>query len=171
MSSKGGQRHMSRKNIFGIVTVLVVISIISTVIYIKDQKVLNIINEGKIDAMSTQYVKDGITFLAIDASENATYIEINNRDAVVVKNEDLYEILSKYQSKKSKTNFFPYQEDQIVAKFSMCQNQCPRNFLLGEFNVWYESNDKRAYEIIDGDRLLEELLELANSSNINESNN
>lgn len=162
---------MSRKNMLGIVTVLAVISIISTVIYIKDQKVLNIINEGEIDAMSTQYVKDGITFLAIDASENATYIEINNRDAVVVKNEDLYEILSKYQSKKSRANFFPYQEDQIVAKFSMCQNQCPRNFLLGDFNVWYESNDKRAYEIIDGDKLLEEILELANSSNINESDN
>ena len=162
---------MSRNKIVGIVTILAVISIISTVIYIKDQKVLNIINEGSIDAMSTQYVKDGITFLAIDASENATYIEINNRDAVVVKNEDLYEILSKYQSKKSRTNFFPYQEDQIVAKFSMCQDQCPRNFLLGDFNVWYESNDKRAYEIINGDRLLEEILELANSSNINESNN
>jgi hypothetical protein len=162
---------MSRKNILGIVTVLTVISIISTVIYIKDQKVLNIINEGSIDAMSTQYVKDGITFLAIDASENATYIEINNRDAVVVKNEDLYEILSKYKSKKSRTNFFPYQEDHIVAKFSMCQNQKPRNFLLGDFNVWYESNDKKAYEIIDGDKLLEELIELANSSNINESGN
>ena len=63
---------MSRKNILGIVTVLAVISVIVTAIYIKDQKVLNIINEGEIDAMSTKYVKDGITFLAIDASENAT---------------------------------------------------------------------------------------------------
>jgi hypothetical protein len=83
-----------------------------------------------------------------------------NNVGYVVDNNELFGILSKYKCKKSKIKDFPYSNNDvnIVVEMSITQNHRPKHILLGDINVWYESAYKKAYAIIDGNKLLEEIL-------------
>lgn len=76
--------------------------------------------------------------------------------------EILLDILMKYRSKKTSTSYFPYESSKIRLTINYTEGSKPREILLGDFNIWYESGDQRVYEIINGDRLLTELNNLIN---------
>jgi hypothetical protein len=156
---------MNQKKYLKITIIIVVFSIIASSIYFNDRmiysKTYDLINVDEINNISSTYSNEKGVYLEIDESEKATYIQVNNV-GYVVDNKELFQILSKYKCKKSKIKYFPYSSDDIVAEISIHQNHKPKHILLGDFNIWYESNDKKAYNIIDGEKLLEEILILIN---------
>lgn len=155
---------MKGKKHLGIVIISSYIVVMITLVYFSDKriygKVHNLINEEEVNVTSFTYTNDkGDVIVDIEASENATYIEVNNV-GYVVDNNELFAILSKYKCKKSKNKYFPCSQEDIVVEISITQNNKPKHIVLGNFYIWYESADKRAYDIIDGYKLLEEILAL-----------
>jgi isopropylmalate/homocitrate/citramalate synthase len=120
-------------------------------------KVHNLIEVNEIKNVSyTRSVNNEVVVMT-DGSKKSTYIEINNI-GYIVENDKLFKILSKYKCKKSKKEYFPYTSDDIVVEIYLTQNHKPKHILLGKFNIWYESSDKKVYDIMDGDKLLNEIL-------------
>lgn len=122
-------------------------------------KVYDLITIEEINISSRHIGQAEGTNIYIDASENATYIAVNGV-GYVVDNEKLFGILSKYKCKRTRNHYFPYQSNDVVVEISIVQNYRPKHILLGEFNVWYESADKEAFDIIDGNKLLNEITSL-----------
>ncbi len=70
------------------------------------------------------------------------------------------DILKNYNSVKSFKDYSPYPQDDVIIEINMVVNQKPLHVVLGDFNIWYESADMGSYEIIDGERLLSEMMDL-----------
>lgn len=141
-----------------------IIGIIAFAIYYNEasySKIHKLVQVEELNVISSTYIENDEVVLEIDASENATCIIVNDV-RYVVDNNKLFEILSRYNCKKSKINYSPYKSDDIFVEISLHQNHKAKHILLGNFNIWYESADKKAYEIIDGDELLCEILLLVN---------
>lgn len=142
---------------------LLIICALTLSYFIYDQRkydeVYALIDVNEMDAIEATYVQNDVVLFKIDASENASYIEINE-DVTVVDNEKLFNILAKYESRRSRKDYFPFEEDSSMISISLSQNNRPKHIILGDFNIWYESSDDDAYEIIEGDKLIEEILEL-----------
>lgn len=119
----------------------------------------NVIQREKIIDNSWTYVENNTQINAM-TSNNEFLIWIDDQ-ATVVPYDKFVEILSKYKSKKSTTSYFPYESDKILVSFTVVQNNEHRNFLLGDFNAWYKTGKTKGNEILDGDKLLNEILELA----------
>ncbi|OEF96136.1 hypothetical protein BHF68_10415 [Desulfuribacillus alkaliarsenatis] len=157
-------RNRQSKLIFS----LILIGVIAVAIYYNEasyRKVHNLVELEELKAGSTYYKKYNengeVVEINIDASEHATRILANDVNYVVDNNE-LFEILSKYKGKKSKIKYSPYSGDDVVVKILLQTNHGFRQIMLGNFNIWYEPGDKRAYEIINGEELLNDILMLAN---------
>ena len=152
---------MIRNRHLRLIFVFFIIGIVTSTVYYYNKmnydKIHNLIEEDELNIVSWTYVENGEVVLKIDASQNATYIKVKDT-GYVIDNNQLFEILSKYKCKKSKTDYFPYTADDIAVKISLTQNHRPKHILLGKFNIWYESADKKSYDIIDGDKLLNEIL-------------
>jgi len=119
----------------------------------------NIIERERIIGTSWTYVENDKQ-INVTTSNNDFLIFINDK-ATIVPSDKFIEILSKYKSKKSKQNYFPYETEKIVVSFTVVQNNEHRNFLLGDFNIWYVTGKEKGNVILDGDLLLSEILELA----------
>lgn len=92
------------------------------------------------------------------------WVEYNGTE-VSVDEKKLINILSKYKSKRTFKNYFPYQNDKIHTQISLDDNQSSHKFiLLGEFNIWYEpggpESKLRTYQILNAQELKEELTSL-----------
>ncbi|AOT70641.1 hypothetical protein [Geosporobacter ferrireducens] len=152
---------MKQKKYLYIVITIIVISIIITAAYLNDKriygKIYNLIDEEQINITSSTYTENNKVVAEIKASDNATYIKVNDVGHIVDNNK-LFKILTKYKCKKSKSNYFPYTTGDVIAEISIHQNNKPKHIILGNFNIWYETSDKVAYDIIDGDKLLQEIL-------------
>jgi hypothetical protein len=81
----------------------------------------------------------------------------HNWSGTSVDENKLIDILSKYNSKKAFQNYFPYESDKIDIEIYIVENHKPKHILLGEFAIWYESGDKGAYNILNGQKLIDEL--------------
>lgn len=79
---------------------------------------------------------------------------------IYVDENELIKILNKYNAKKAFQEYYPYQSDKIDIEIDFVENNKPRHILLGEFNIWYESSDKGAYNILDGKKLRDELISI-----------
>jgi len=101
---------------------------------------------------------------------------IVDRDAVIsvsvsyhgskinVDKEKLISILDHYYAKKTTYDYFPYLSEKIDITIDFVENHRPRHILLGEFNVWYESSDKGAYDILEVQKLKGELKSIIKES-------
>lgn len=105
-------------------------------------------------------IHEGDKVIKANTLNNEAIIWIDDQ-ATIVPHDALLEILSKYESKKSKVNYFPYENEKNVIRFTVIQSNEHRNFLLGDFNIWYLSNSEMGNEIINGDELLRKILALA----------
>lgn len=119
----------------------------------------NIIERDKITGNSWTYIENNEE-IKLTTSNNEFLIFINEQPTVVP-SDKFIEILSTYKSKRSKQDYFPYETEKIVVSFIVVQNNEHRNFLLGDFNIWYKTGTEKGNEILDGDILLSEILELA----------
>lgn len=153
---------MRAKKGYIILVVSIYLSMMIIFIYYIDKKVyseeVSLIDVEKINVTSFTYTNDkGEVVVHIDATQNATYLEINDV-GYIVDNDELFEILLKYKCKKSKKRYLPCSAEDVVVELSLTENHKPKHILLGNFYIWYESGDKKAYEIIEGEKLLEEIL-------------
>lgn len=130
-----------------------------TIINLSYSKETIVIERDKLISNSWTYVENN-TQINATTSNNEFLIWINDQ-ATVVPSDKFIEILTKYKSKKSKLAYFPYESEKILVSFTVVQNNEHRNFLLGDFNIWYKTGKTKGNEIIDGDILLSEILELA----------
>lgn len=121
------------------------------------QRIHPLIQVNEMNTISSTYVENDEVVLEIDASDNATCIKVNNVK-YVINNNELFGILSRYKCKKSRIVYSPVKADDIVVEISLLQNHRPKHISLGRLNIWYESADRKAYEIIDGTKLLDEIL-------------
>lgn len=155
---------MKRKQIGLIVlSMIVVISLLFIHDYHQFHQVSKLIDGNEIDKIGfTKLNSDGET-ISIEASDNATLITVNDKD-YVVDNDKLYDLLSKYDCVRSRNDYFPIAEAINKVEISLTQNHKPMHILLGEFNIWYESNNTKAYDIINGNILLEEIIKLVGRS-------
>jgi len=112
--------------------------IISQTINIKTEKISTIENEENI---------------------SSTIIINNNKIDDEATVSEIIRILKKYETKKN-YNPFPMQSDSYAMEINYMDNYEPRNIILGELNIIYESADESVFEIIEGDKLLNELQEL-----------
>jgi hypothetical protein len=80
--------------------------------------------------------------------------------SMVVDDLKLKTILSKYEARKSTNSYFPYPQDQVEVAIDLARNNRPVHIILGTYNIWYESADKGAYVIPQGQTLKKEILDL-----------
>lgn len=100
----------------------------------------------------------------IEASERKTLVTVMGKD-YVVDNDKLFVILSQYKCIRSRNDYFPLLSEGVDVELSLIQDQKPRHLVLGEFNIWYRSSDAEVYDIINGNQLREEIIQLVESSN------
>lgn len=150
-------KHIKKISIFLVIT----LSVLGFFVYDnwKYSKVSNAIELNEVISLSSTYNENG-EIIEVNSSDNEAAVMINNK-LVIVPNDKFLEIVSKYKSKKSKIRYFPYETEKIVVMFTIFQNKEHRSFLLGDFNIWFKSDSEVGNEIIDGDLLLNEILELA----------
>ncbi len=127
-----------KKRIYIFCISLFIILIISQTINIKTEKISTIENEENI---------------------SSTIIINNNKIDDEATVSEIIRILKKYETKKT-YNPFPMQSDSYAMEINYMDNYEPRNIILGELNIIYESADESVFEIIEGDKLLNELQEL-----------
>lgn len=150
-------KRSHKKGILGFLLAAIVLGIIiNNAIYSKEYPLIEI---DKINNVNSQINHDGYESINIKEDDHATYI-IVKQAGYIVDNDDLFAILSRYKSKRTRHHYFPYHADDIVAEISLIQGHKPKHILLGKINVWYESSDKAIYDILDGDQLLKEILTL-----------
>jgi len=75
----------------------------------------------------------------------------------LIDEKEIADLLNNYDCKRTFKNYFPYQTTDAVVEIDGRINQKPVHILLGKFFISYESADKGAYEIIDGNKLLDEM--------------
>ncbi|MDD4753555.1 MAG: hypothetical protein PHT78_09980 [Desulfitobacteriaceae bacterium] len=76
---------------------------------------------------------------------------------VSIENNKLLNILNKYYYRKTFKDYFPYSPEKIDIEIFLIEKRKPKYILLGEFNIWYESADAGAYNILNGKKLKNEL--------------
>lgn len=81
----------------------------------------------------------------------------NRQSKIAIDEDELVDILRKYNAKRTFENHFPYQRDKVDIEIEIIENHRPKHILLGEFNIWYESADKGSYKILNGQQLMDEL--------------
>jgi hypothetical protein len=94
----------------------------------------------------------------INGSDIITDLEVKYHGSKIpVNNNELINILSKYDTMLSLTDYFPYKIEKIDFEINFIYNSRPFHILLGEFNIWYESADMPAHNIINSQQLEDEL--------------
>ena len=76
---------------------------------------------------------------------------------IFIDENEILNILSKYRYRITFQRYFPYQNDKIDIEIDLIDNHEPKHILLGEFNIWYESRDKGAYNILKSQELKNEI--------------
>lgn len=136
-----GGENVKRKKvvviIIGFLLVIIILSIIMFQYYLPKP----IITDEENAKITTIFIKGGIDENLID--KNA-----------------LLDILSKYKSKKTLQNYFPYQYNKIKVEINFMDNDKSKHILLGDFNIWYETGDEGAYEILNAEELKDEVWDL-----------
>lgn len=146
-----------------ILTLIVLISLLYLYDYYQFHQVSKLIDANEIDNMAFTKIDSNGEILSIEAEDNATLITVNDKD-YIVDNAKLFDLLSKYECVRSRKDYFPFSRESNKVEISFTQNKKPRHIVLGEFNIWYESSDTRVYEIINGNKLLEEVIKLVSES-------
>ena len=98
--------------------------------------------------------------IAVDEDKQNFYTIVSgdhNWSGISIDEKELINILSKYKSKRTFQNYFPYESSKIDIRIEIIENHKPKHILLGDFNVWYESADKGSYTILNVQKLREEL--------------
>lgn len=70
---------------------------------------------------------------------------------------ELINILIKFNAKKTLQNYFPYQTSDIDIEIDMVDNLKAKFIYLGKFNIWCESADSVSYDILNDQQLKDEL--------------
>jgi hypothetical protein len=130
---------MKRKTVFFIVLAVIVITLIIIRILMFSPK--RIVNKS-----------DYIVGLVV---------KYHDSEVPAVQN-DIIEILSKYNAVTSLNSFSPYENDKVDFEIYYVDNNKPVHILLGEFNLWYESADGFAHDILDAGQLKNELMDALN---------
>jgi hypothetical protein len=80
---------------------------------------------------------------------------------IILEESDLFGLLSKYNAIRGSIGHFPYQRDGHEIEINIVENNRPKQILLStSFSVWYESADKAAFDIVDAQKLKDELKHL-----------
>jgi hypothetical protein len=99
----------------------------------------------------------------VNKSDYIVGLVVNYHNSEVTANQDeIIEILSKYNAVTSLADYFPCENDKIDFEINFVDNNRPKHVLLGEFNVWYESADGFAHDILDAGQLKNELMSALN---------
>lgn len=134
-----------KKRIYIACILLLIILILTQTINMKTRKISTIENEDNISKT----------------------IIINNHkidDEATVS--EIIQILKKYETKKT-YNPFPIESDSYIMEINYMDNYEPRNIILGELNIIYESGNESIFKIIKGDKLLNEIQELLKKDTFN----
>ena len=111
----------------------------------------------------SQVLYPGIKISVHEDKENfymTTNIPIDS-SGIILEENDLIDLLSKYKAKRSLSEHFPYQSDGHEIEIDIVENYRPKHILLStSFNVWYESADKGSFDIADAQKLKEQLKEI-----------
>jgi hypothetical protein len=102
----------------------------------------------------------------LDDAETVQVIWVTYGGAEVsVDSSKLISMLKKYSSKITLRayDYIPYQISDVDIEIHMLDDGKPKYILLGKFNIWYHSANF-ARNIIDGDRLRDELLMMLQDS-------
>ncbi|MEL7659209.1 MAG: hypothetical protein AAGU75_25250, partial [Bacillota bacterium] len=102
----------------------------------------------------------------LDDAETVQVIWVTYEGAkITVDSGELISILEKYSSKITLRayDYIPYQISDVDIEIHVLDDGKPKYILLGEFNIWYH-HANFAHNIIDGDRLRDELLTILQDS-------
>lgn len=143
------------KILMGIVLGIILIVMADYLIHNMERDLIRIEEVNRIGI--ERQLEDG-SHLKIDAADNATDVDYKNK-VYIVDNDALLARLSQYKSKLSRNSYFPRHIEADAITFTIMQNNKPRHFILGDMNIWY-AGDGPIFEIIEGERLEEELLDL-----------
>lgn len=77
----------------------------------------------------------------------------------------LKERIGRYKCSRIPHSFSPYQGQDVLYMIDGFYDNKPIHIILGEINVVYESSDKGGYKIKDSEKMLEEVISLAESNN------
>jgi hypothetical protein len=75
--------------------------------------------------------------------------------------ESIVNILSKYDAVTSLKNYAPYEMAKVEFEIDFTNESSgrPMHIVLGEFNMWYDFGDSAAHDILNAQRLKDELKE------------
>ena len=77
----------------------------------------------------------------------------------------LSNLISRYECSRIPHSFAPYQGQDVLYWIDGTYNNKELHIILGNINVIYESSDKGGYKIKDSEKMLEEVISLAESNN------
>lgn len=83
----------------------------------------------------------------------------------IIKEKKLLDILEKYSCKYYRKNFEYDSSINIIYEINYNEGNKIRHILLGDINIYYESNEN-SYEIINGDELLNELVKVLEDDDV-----
>ncbi len=119
--------------VFIISAAIVVILIVGSIFIFTPKRIVNI--SDYIDGLRVTY--------------HNTQIPVNQNDII--------EILCKYNSVATIRNVAPYETAKADFEIDLVANSKPIHIVLGEFNIWYESGDGFVHDILDAETLNDEL--------------
>jgi len=139
MVIEGGMFVLKRKIMMSILIITIVSIAIVSFLYLQTFNPKKIIND-KESVTITRVLYHGVE---ISFDENK-----------------LINILNKYNAKKTFQDYFPYQTSDIDIEIDMVDNLKPKHIYLGKFNIWCESANDRAYDILNAQQLKDELINI-----------
>lgn len=83
-----------------------------------------------------------------------------------VNENDIANILMKYDKRISFRDYFPYKSSDIIFEINGMSRGKPIHILLGEFFICYETGGKPVYKIINGEELSKDLTVILEEINV-----
>ncbi len=151
-----------------LVIVTFIVILIGSILVLNDIRSHRIEHEliqgSEIDRTGYSFTNADGTELRIKSSENVICVKVD--DVIyTVGRLDLNNILNEYKYTKSRAKSDIYSTDNYSIEISVSDESGPKHILLGEnYTIWYESGGDGEFEIIDGEVLIEEILELTEVS-------
>lgn len=97
----------------------------------------------------------------IDQASDFSLTRITYKDedvTALVDESEIAELLHEYGCRRTIKNYFPYETSDVIVEIDARNKHRPLHILLGKFYISYESADRGACEIIEGDKLLTAIL-------------
>lgn len=96
-------------------SIIVLISLLYLYDYYQFHQVSKLIDANEMDNIAFTKIDSNGETLSIEARDNATLITVNDKD-YVVDNVKLFDILSKYECVRSRTDYFPLSRESNKAE-------------------------------------------------------